>query len=536
MLFAALLLTRCNEPGTNRMQRKPKLVVGIVVDQMRYDYLKKYYNKYGEGGFKRLLKEGFSCNDAEYNYVPTYTAPGHTSIYTGTTPCVHGLIANEWYDRGLHKMIYCTEDTTVKSVGCSSTAGMMSPHRELTTTIGDELKLSDNGESKVIGISQKDRASILPAGHSANAAYWLDDNTGDWISSTYYMKDLPDWVKKFNSQGIAKKYLSQPWKTLLPIEQYTESMKDDNPYEQVFVGEKSPVFPHDLPALMAQNKGFELIKETPFGNDITTDFAIEAIKNEQLGKGSATDMLTISYSSTDYVGHRFGTDAIETEDTYLRLDKDLSNLLSFLDSYLGKNNVLIFLTADHGAAINAQELEDKNIPAGTIDGAEITSAIKVFLLKKYGSDLLAEFTNQQCYLDRNKIIEKGLNMDTVEEELAGFLKHYKGVERAIPAYRLDNTGNDFIAKKIRSGYMAERSGDVIINLLPEYMVYQKTGTTHGAPYIYDSHVPMIFYGFSVPKGSNVMEEPITNLAPTICNLLGISYPDGCLGHPVNLTK
>jgi len=536
MLLTALLLTECNEPFKNKIQRKPKLVIGIVVDQMRYDYLKRYFSKYGDGGFKRLLKDGFSCNDAEYNYVPTYTAPGHTSIYTGTTPCIHGLIANEWYDRDLHKMIYCTEDTAVKPVGCSTAAGMMSPRRELTTTIGDELKLSDNGQSKVIGISQKDRASILPAGHSANAAYWLDDNSGNWITSSYYMKDLPDWVKNFNSQGLAKKYLSQAWNTLLPIEEYTESMKDDNPYEGLFVGEKSPVFPHELPALMSQNGGFGLIKETPFGNDLTTDFAIETIKDEKLGKGSATDMLTISYSSTDYVGHRYGTDAIETEDTYLRLDRDLSNLLTFVDDYVGKNNVLIFLTADHGAAINAKELEDQHIPAGDIESAAITSSIKVFLLKKYGSDLLAEFTNQQCYLDRNKIAEKGLNMDSVEEETATFLSHYKGVERAIPAYRLNDAGNDFIVRKIRNGYMPGRSGDVIINLLPEYMVYGKTGTTHGAPYIYDCHVPMIFYGYTVPKGSNEAEEPITNLAPTISYLLGISYPDGCSGHPVNFIK
>jgi predicted AlkP superfamily pyrophosphatase or phosphodiesterase len=533
IFLSLLLLAGCNQPVKNKPFRTPKLVIGIVVDQMRYDYLFKYYNKYGNGGFKRLLKEGFVCNDAEYNYVPTYTAPGHTSIYTGTTPCVHGMIANDWYDRKVGRMIYCTDDTAMKTVGSTSQAGMMSPKREMVTTIGDQLKLSDNGQSKVIGISEKDRAAILPAGHSANAAYWLDDLSGNWITSTYYMKDLPEWIKKFNSEGRVKKYLGQMWTTLLPINEYTESLKDDNPYEGVFKGEANPVFPHNLPALMSQNGGYGLIKTTPFGNDITTDFAIEAIKNERLGEGKYTDMLAISFSSTDYVGHMYGTDAIETEDTYLRLDKDLNRLLSFLDDYIGKNNVLIFLTADHGAAINPQELEDKNISAGSLESSEISSKIKVFLVQKYGSDLLTEFENQQCYLDKNKIADKGLNLDTIEKEVAIVASHCNGVERAIPAYKM-NEGNDYIIQKLRNGYMASRSGDVIINLQPQYILYGKTGTTHGSPYIYDSHVPLIFYGCSVSKGATAKEEPITNIAPTICYLLGISYPDGCTGHPISI--
>jgi len=536
ILLPSIIFTGCDQLGHNNSPGKPKLVIGIVVDQMRYDYLTRYINKYGKGGFKRLLKEGFSCRDAEYNYVPTYTAPGHTSIYTGTTPSVHGMIANEWFDRKLNRMSYCVEDTATKTVGSTSNEGAMSPRKELTSTIGDQLKLSDNGMSKVIGISQKDRASILPAGHSANAAYWLDGLSGNWITSTYYMKELPAWVKSFNAEGRAQKYLSQPWTTLLPIEEYTESMKDDNPYEGLYKGEKSPVFPHDLPALMGQNGGCELIKTTPFGDDITTDFAIETIKNEKMGKGSVTDMLTISYSSTDYIGHMYGTLAIETEDTYLRLDRDLSRLLLFLDDYLGKDNVLIFLTADHGAALNPQYLEDQNIPAGYADNWQIVSRIKQYLIQKYGSELLLEFTNQQCYFDRKKIAEKGINMDTLEKEVALVAAKCDGVERAIPAYLIDDCGNDFIAKKIRNGYYPGRSGDVIINLLPQYIIYGKTGTTHGAPYIYDAHVPMIFYGGMVKSGASDEEEPITNIAPTVADLMHVSYPDGCTGHPVKLIK
>jgi predicted AlkP superfamily pyrophosphatase or phosphodiesterase len=530
--LSAIFFSKCDQPGKKNEVSRPTLVIGIVVDQMRYDYLYRYFNKYGEGGFKRLLKEGFSFDDAEFSYVPTYTAPGHTSIYTGTTPCVHGMVANEWYDRKLHKTVYCVEDTAVKTVGSISNEGMMSPRRELTTTIGDELKLSGSGKSKVIGISLKDRASILPAGHSADAAYWFDGVTGNWITSTYYMKELPEWVKKFNAEQKAQKYLSTPWNTLLPIAEYTESTRDSNRYEGTYKGEKEPVFPHDLKGLMIQNGGYALLRTTPFGDDLTKDFAMAAIENEHLGKNETTDMLTISFSSTDYIGHQFGTRAIETEDTYLRLDKNIAELLSFLDGYLGKGKVLIFLTADHGAALNPQYLLDRNIPAGYVDEMQVNARVKSALLNKYGTDLVLEIVNQQCYLDKKKIADRGLNLDSIESQTAQVLSQITGIERAIPAYKLNNAGNDFIVNKIRNGYYAERSGDVIFNILPAWLMYQKTGTTHGSPYIDDAHVPMIFYGWHINHGSSAHIESITNIAPTIADLLHISCPDGCTGHPL----
>jgi hypothetical protein len=533
-ILCLTLLGACQHK--KRERSAPKLVIGIVVDQMRYDYLYRYYNKYGEGGFKRLLKQGFSFQDAEYNYVPTYTGPGHTSIYTGTTPCMHGIVANDWYDRKLAHTVYCVQDTAVKTVGSTSSEGMMSPRRELTTTIGDELKLFTEGKAKVIGISMKDRASILPAGHSADAAYWYDGLSGNWITSTYYMKELPAWVKAFNDQQLAKQYLSKPWTTLLPINEYTESTQDNATYEGAYKGESSPVFPHDLPSLMLQNGGYGFLRSTPFGDDLTKDFAIETIKNEKLGKNGYTDMLTVSFSCTDYVGHQFGTQAIETEDTYLRLDKNLSELLSFLDDYLGKNNVLIFLTADHGAALNPQFLIDKNLPGGYIEESQIEACVKTTLLKKYGCDLVSEIVNDQCYFDKKKIAEKGFNLDSVETDAAQALSHLKGVERALPAYALKKAGDDFIIKKIRNGIYPERSGDVIFNLLPGWLAtpiytgYEKTGTTHGSPYIDDAHVPLIFYGDHIPYGAGTEEEDIVNIAPTVSALLQIAFPSGCSGH------
>lgn len=534
-LILLSVLTSCHarrERNENKEEHRPKLVIGIVVDQMRYDYLYKYAKKYGKGGFKRLMNEGFSFDDAQYNYVPTYTGPGHTAIYTGATPSMDGIIANDWFDRQSGKMVYCVEDDSVKTVGSPSREGQMSPRRELVSTIGDALKLSDGGKSMVIGISEKDRASILPAGHRANAAYWLDDSTGNFITSTYYMQSLPDWVTKFNGEQRTAKYLSHAWYTLLPIDSYTESMADNNPYEKPFKTENAPIFPHNLPALMEKNNGMGLIKPTPFGDDILKDFAIQTIKSDSLGKHGVTDMLTISFSSTDYVGHQFGTESVELEDTYIRLDRDLDTLLSFLEQYIGKKNVVVFLTADHGAAINAQYLMDRHVPAGYVDDKALFAKVNEELNEKYGTDLVLQYCNQQFYLDDKAIAEKKLNKDTIEEEVARIALQTPGVERAIPVYKLDGVNKDMINKKILNGYYPDRSGDVIINLLPNWLAYAKTGTTHGAPYDYDAHVPLLFWGGEIKHGSCPKEEPITNIAPTVSWLLNIPNPDGCLGQPM----
>ncbi len=535
LVLITILYSCNNEQKENKNEHRPKLVIGIVVDQMRYDYLYKYSKKWGKGGFRRLMKEGFSFDDAQYNYVPTYTGPGHTAIYTGATPCMSGIVANDWYDRKLGKMVYCVQDDTVATVGSFSSAGQMSPRRELVSTVGDMLKLSDEGKSKVIGISQKDRAAILPAGHRADAAYWLDDSTGNFITSTYYMKFLPQWVMKFNQEGRVKKYLSAPWYPLYLPKNYTESMGDDNAYEKPYKTESAPLFPHNLPVLMDKNGGCGLIKATPFGDDLTKDFAIETIRSENLGKGDETDMLTISFSSTDYVGHQFGTESMELEDTYIRLDKDLEELFNFLDSYIGKKNVLVFLTADHGAAINAQYLMDKGVPAGYLDEKALFAKENEFLNSKYHGDVALEFANQQFYIDfiTPSIVEQThlpINKDSVEDEIANIAAQWPGVERAIPAYKLGAINRDFINTKILNGYKASRSGDVIINLLPNWLSYAKTGTTHGAPYDYDAHVPLIFWGGNIQHGASPKEEAITNIAPTVCWLLHISNPDGCMGH------
>lgn len=515
---------------------KPKLVLGIVVDQMRADFIYRYWPKYGNGGFKRLVKEGFFFKDSHYNYVPTYTGPGHASIYTGTTPATHGIIANDWLNKTSNQKMYCTDDATVHALGGSEKAGQMSPRNMLTTTIGDQLRLSNNRQSKVIGISLKDRAAILPAGHLANAAYWLDTETGHWISSSYYMQQLPDWVNAFNQKGMAKTYLEKSWQPLLPLADYTESLGDDNVFEGTFKGETKPVFPHDLPKLAAQNDKFGLLKITPFGNSLTKDFAIQAIQSEQLGKHAVTDMLTVSFSATDYVGHQFAPQSIEVEDTYLRLDRDLADLLKFLDSWLGKEQVLVFLTADHAAIESPAYLASLNIPAGTIKAKEVTTTLEKFLMDKYGDNLLLAYANQQVFLDPKKIAHLKLSGSEVADNVAEFLMGINGVADTVTKQTLSqNAFNSGINRYLQLGYNPQRSGDVLVTYQPGWIDSEKnTGTTHGSAYSYDTHVPLIWYGWKISAGQSLQAVEITDIASTLALLLDIQAPNGSFGKSLPL--
>jgi predicted AlkP superfamily pyrophosphatase or phosphodiesterase len=530
-LFSSLMLAQAPKPAA-KPAAAPKLVVGIVVDQMRYDYIARFWSKFGNDGFKKLVNEGFSCRNTNFNYVPTYTGPGHAAIYTGCTPAINGIIANDWFNSTTHKYVYCAEDLSVTGVGTTANEGKRSPKNCLTSTITDELRLSSNMRSKVIGLALKDRSAILPAGHTANAAYWYDGTVGGFITSTYYMKELPKWVQDFNAKRLAEKYLSQPWNTLLPIEQYTESLPDDNKYEHVFKGETKPVFPHNLPEMMKLN-GLGLIRNTPFGNSLTKDFAIETIKSEGLGKGPATDFLAISFSSPDYIGHAYGPNSIEQEDDYLRLDKDLAELIKFIESTVGKGNALVFLTADHAAPEVPAYLEDLKIPAGYVDEWKMQDSLKKHLNRLYGDTLVLSYSNQQVFLNHAMIDNKKLVLQQVQEDVAAFMQNMPGVAEVITAYTMNNTQFTQPPRSLmQMGYNARRSGDVLVNYLPSYVDYGHTGTTHGSPYSYDTHVPLIFYGWNVKAGSSAEHVSITDISATLALMLNIQFPNGCSGKPI----
>lgn len=529
-----LTLSIIFSPGLfSQTLERPKLVVGIVIDQMRYDYLYRYWDKYSATGFKRLMNEGFFCKNANYNYVPTYTAPGHASIYTGTTPAVNGIIANDWYDVTKGRIIYCVTDEHAESVGSKDEEGKRSPVNLMTTTITDELRLATHMKSKVIGIALKDRSAVLPAGHLANASYWYDGSTGNFISSSYYMKELPRWLQEFNNRKLPKKYLGEDWKTLLPIDEYTESIADDYAYETVLKGEQKPVFPHRLPDLMKGNGGLDLIRMTPFGNSLLKDFAIETIESENMGKSTVTDFIAVSFSSTDYIGHAYGPNSIEAEDAYLRLDKDISDLLDFINTRIGKNNMLVFLTADHGAMQIPAYLESLHIPAGYINEGQLKDTLNNYLMKEYGVSLVSEYINQQVYLDHQVIEAKKLSLPDIQEKAAAFLRKLPKVNEVLTATVLNRTQFTEGARSLmQRGFNGKRSGDILVNYIPGYGNYHATGTSHGAPYSYDTHVPLFFYGWGIKPGSTSEPVVIPDIAATLATLLNIQFPSGCNGTPI----
>ena len=530
--FAFIILSAGSPKGKSKGKSipTPKLVVGIVVDQMRYDYLFKYWDKYGDKGFKRLVNEGYLSREAHYNYMPTYTGPGHASIFTGTTPAVHGIISNEWFDRGENEEIYCVSDHAYETVGASGKAGRMSPTNLRSATIGDELRLWSNMKSKVIGISLKDRAAILPAGRAANAAYWYDATSGCFITSTYYMKALPEWLTKFNGEKHADNYLSKEWNTLLPIADYTESGADNSNYENPYKGEKSPVFPHNLPALKANDA--EIIRKTPFGNSLLKDMALATIKAEELGKNEFPDFLSVSFSSTDYVGHQFGPASIELEDTYIRLDKEIAELLSYLDSYLGKGNVLVFLTADHGATYSANQLDSSKLANGITDFPGIQTELEKLLDDKYGKKekpWVSSLSNYQVFFNYAQLDQNKITLAEITTTSVAFIEKHRGISRCYTSADMRNTQWDGVPSLLQRGYHPKRSGDILILNEPLYGELLKKGGMHSTPYPYDTHVPVLFWGGMVKHGESSKYITITDIAPTVSSLLNIEAPNGCTG-------
>ncbi|TWR30632.1 alkaline phosphatase family protein [Mucilaginibacter pallidiroseus] len=514
---------------------RPKLVVGLVVDQMRWDYLYRYYDRYQAGGFKRMLNEGFTCENTLIPYIPTVTAIGHSSIYTGSVPAIHGIAGNDFIVQATGKSMYCTDDSTVVAVGSTSRAGKMSPRNLQASTVTDELKLATNFRSKVIGIALKDRGGILPAGHVADAAYWFDDANGAWISSTYYMKQLPAWVQNFNAQKPAEKYLKLDWNTLYPINTYVQSAPDNSPnFEGKFAGTDAPTFPIKTSELYKGRAG--MIRSTPYGNSMTLDLAKAAIEGENLGKNVVTDFLAVSLSSTDYVGHQFGPNSVESEDTYLRLDKDLAAFFTYLDGKLGKGNYTVFLSADHGAAHNATFMTEHNLPGGLWDGGAAQSKLNTMLADKYKvKNLVLSLDNYQVNFNNAAIVNNKISEDALKYDCIEYLKSLPEIAYAVDMQRTEvSTLPEALRVRIQNGYNPQRSGTVQIILKPGYYGgHGKTGTTHGTWNPYDAHIPLVFMGWGIKHGALARETYMTDIAPTISALLHIQAPSGNIGTAIS---
>ena len=530
-----LILASCHPKKTSVVKR-PKLVVGIVVDQMRWDYLYRYAGHYGEGGFRRLLKQGFSCDNTMIPYLPSFTAVGHSCIFTGSVPAFSGIAGNDWIEQSTGQRMYCTEDSTVQGVGAEtpeSKEGKMSPRNMLVSTVADELMMSDNFKSKVVGVSLKDRAAILPAGHSATAAYWMEDSTGHFITSNYYMTRLPAWVDSFNHKEQVKAYMEKPWTTLNPKSSYWESDTDDQAYEGKFKGDSTTAFPHNLDSSYKVSKAS--FRTTPFGNTLTLDFAKAAVDGYELGKGEVTDFLTVNCASTDYVGHQFGINSIEEEDTYLRLDQDLAAFFSFLDDRFGKENYTVFLTADHGAAHAVWYSQNHDIPAGYFLTAPLTDSLNALLGKAFQTpNLVDTISNYQVTFNWKTIRDKKLEFNAIKKTALEWLRQQPGITYAID---MANVGESPVAEPVRSmvmnGYYYKRSG--AIQLIPNAEWFEgrgKTGTSHGTWNPYDTHIPLIFMGWGIHTGHTNDPVYMTDIAPTVAALLHIQMPNGCVGKPI----
>ena len=538
-LFALLTLASFAQ-GQSDFNEKPKLMVGIVVDQMRYEYLNRYYDTFGQGGFKRLINDGFVLENAHYNYTPTVTGPGHASVYTGTTPSIHGIIGNDWYDKDLDKHVNCVNDPRFAPVGSSGGNGDVSPWRMRSTTVTDELKINSQGNSKVISISWKDRGAVLPGGHAPNGAYWVDIKSTAFITSTYYQQQLPKWLVDFNTRGLPDLYLSGVWKPIMPLAKYIQSGPDNSPYENILPGKETPTFPYNLSELRTKSSDFEVLYVTPFSNDYITEVTLAALSGEKLGKGQWTDFLAISYSAPDALGHAVGPNAVELQDMYIRLDKNLEHLLNKLDEQVGKGNYTVFLTADHAVAEVPQSLVDKKMPGGYLDYKKIREDLNAYLAPYYANgEVVKVISNNQLFFNYdvfdNDPKSAGVQMMVASELITQFLKKVEGIAD-VYSQTLINMGDynegGMKGMAIR-GYHQKRSGDLVI--IPEsgyFSSSSRTGTTHGTGYSYDTHVPIIFYGMGVKKGSSSQYHSITDIAPTVSRILKIQFPSGTTGQPI----
>ncbi|WP_337866100.1 alkaline phosphatase family protein [Ignavibacterium sp.] len=515
--------------------QRPKLVVGIVVDQMRFTDLYRYYDFYSTNGFKKLLSEGSNFTYAHYNYELTSTGPGHASIYTGTTPFFHGIIGNDFYDKRNNRMLNCVQDDNSNGVGTTNSNGKKSPVNLLSSTITDELKLFTNKKSKVFSVSIKDRGAIIPAGHMADGAFWYDNKIGKYVTSDYYMNQLTSWVKNYNDKNFVENFLSSDWNLLLNKSFYEINSPDESSYEKDLFKEGKTSFPHSFNNLTNQEK-YNAFQFTPFANQTVLELAIEAVKNENLGADEITDFLAISFSTSDLMAHELGNYSYELMDIYLRIDKNISELLTFLDNYVGKGNYILFLTSDHAGIETPAYLKDNKMPVGGIEADRVRDSIKAFAKRNFKSEEIIEnFSNRQIFLNYNFIRKANLDLSGVQNEFAQYLRETFYEIQSV--FTRDNLETQIASRTsnntILNGWNPSRSGDIAFNLLPGYLNnFIEKGTTHGSGYNYDTHIPLIFYGWNIPAQTVNKPVYVVDIAATLASLMMINEPNACIGIPV----
>ena len=512
--------------------QEPKLIVAIVVDQLRYDYLEKFREQFCGNGFRLLMDRGAFFTYAHYDYAPTVTGPGHASYLSGTSPAFHGIIGNEWFDRGTQKMVNCVDDSNVQGVGASGKYGSRSPQHFVGSNFADELRLRHH--SRVIGISLKDRGAILPAGKKPAGAYWLDSPSGRFITSTYYKKELPAWVEKFNSRELPKSYMGKSWSRLLDEKFY------DAPSPAIGAGngDRNPANPTEFTRTikLSKSEGYETIVPTPFGNELLTEFAVAALDGEQLGTTLRPDLLCISYSSTDACGHIYGPYSQEEQDIILRLDRQLETLFKTIDNKVGLKNTMIVLTADHGVAPTPESSVAEGLQAERIDLLPLMGNLSEKLAEHFGEGkllLTPRLVDGNLYFNHETLAQRKISIDEACEFVSAWAR---GTGKFFAAYTrrqlLEGRAFGPIGESVMKGFNAERSGDVVLVLKPFCIPRAgATGTTHGSPFSYDTHVPVLMFGEGIRSGRYADPFYITDIVPTLCARLGLNEPAACIGKP-----
>ncbi len=535
-MIAGVLAGTLAVSGQKIPPQKPKLVVGITISGMQYDYLSVYWDKFGEDGFRKMATTGAHCKNARYQYLITDPGPGFASLATGAKPAGHGIVADYWYDRIGNEIIYCIDDPEQTTIEGSFGTGPYSPVSLNSRTLSDELVVKSRFKSRSIGISMDPEGAVLMSGHTATGAYWLDPSRASWTTSSFYMDSLPTWVRDFNAKNYRDLYLDRIWETFRPISEYTESMLDNNEFETGFNGQIT--FPYDLARLSAGERNGErnyaLLLSTPWGNTYTKDMAIAAIVNEELGKRGVTDIIHIGFNTTTYLDDRFSTWSVEVQDAYLRLDQDVAHLLQFLDDELGLENVLIYLTAENALAVDPRYLSQHRIPSGFFNYRTSISLLRSYLNAVYGQgDWVTFYHAQQIYLNHQLIEDSGLSLEEVQNRVARFMVQMGGVSNAIQSYVLQtNHFTDGILQRLQNSYYQKRSGDVMIYLTPGWVERSNLVDNTFSEFKYAPHVPLIFYGWKVKRTSIPYRVSPTDIATTIASFLEISMPDNATGKVI----
>jgi len=532
------LFTGVSGQGAYLPPEKPKLVIGIIVEQLRYDHIERFRDRFSDNGIKRLINEGTYFRNASFEYMLTQSAPGHATIATGAEPSSHGIPSDNWYVPLKNELIYSTKDAQVNPVGGSFESGLHSPVNLQASTFSDELKMASNQKAKVFSIGIKESSSILSGGHAADGSFWFDNTTGTWMSSSYYLDSLPGWVTDFNALNHAESYLNNSWEMFRSAENYTDCLPDSNKFEAGF-GSVS-YFPYDLKKIRSKEltgprDNFSLLRETPFANSLTTSFAMRLIDRENLGRDDITDYLSICYSATDNIGHRFGPSSVEMGDAILRIDDEIRYLLSYLNDSIGKKNILVYFTSAHGISEIPAVLENNRIPSGYFRQNQAVQLLRSYMNAVYGEgDWIKGYSERQVFLNRTLIEDARLPLDEVQKKVTRFLVQFTGVAAAYPysAFESNDFGNGNL-KRIMNNFNAQRSGDVIITLNPGWV--EKEGeyvTNHNSPYEYDSHVPLIWYGWAINRENVTRKVNMADIAATLSSLCKVPYPNACTGQPL----